>query len=1084
MLTGSFTHYGHTLTLRGYDIAGTVHLLGSSDSRDYENKRYFDAGFDLNGDHIPSDWSDGLIININQSRIKVQKDTYKDMVGKDVHNEVNKPVFSDLGSIVRGLKSACVPTRRKDFNGISYGHESYIPEMTYTYDIDGHTVELTQGEITSMSYISDDGEVSLELREDPDALNFTFPFLESSYDIRIDLSMFSRPVENFGAFAVADDGFISLNDIVSSNPDKSFSWLFDRKYVVATPDNFLDLVKDLAAHKGVIAFDTETTGLKMTFRSAEGIGDTLVGMVFSKSEGESYYFPIAHNYIKNIAPDEEIPYVMERYFKPLLEKKRFVGHNISFDWKTMYTYGIVTNFVADTLNAFRLTLWEKDNSMPLGLKSLSQQFLGRDSLELSDFISDGSWENYSFADLDEESTRLYACADTDNTLALWNYILDNRILEEYNATKVFEIETLFSMCIGYSEYFGMFADPDKMVELEDHLNEEVEKYRKLMVESVGHDFNPGSTKDLQKVIYDELGVPVTKRTAKGAPSTDKDTLKRLGSEENPDGSPKYPMVAYLLKYRENAQLISNFCKTFNTNSNDGFFHSSVRQFLNTGRASVNNPNYQSFNDAAKKYIEARHGYYMFDADFSSVEYRVLVSIAQEQALVDEFFDPDFDYHRRMASMLHGVPYESVTPKIRSQSKGLNFGIPYGMSVQGLAGRMFGDTSEGSIRKANYLYNKYFETQPKVRKFFDTTKANALTNGYSETFYGRRRYYDKRRQNVNSIRRAAGNHPIQGTAADLYKMGIGRLFLRLKERGWLGRVLIDGFVHDEVLIECHNSIDPATLLGLVKEALMVPNEGWCPLYIGAGFGRSWYDAKKIELPVQVQNSIIEAGKVDWWDGDADKLGPWAIGVINGYKLQRMKDYFSNPDNEGKKLPPTELGFITELLESVSKGESIDGFSPGDPGDSGGVEVKPTDNLYDELIEFARVFALHEGIADFVSIPEESEGVPEDFGPGKVTADDISFEEEDEMPIIAATAINNGAVTKMEHNALYIADYKNTLGEAWVKAVNRALKSNPGSYNVYLVDEKTYEIKQLNGLTAAPRTAAELIRNRGVLRRLAR
>lgn len=946
MLVGSFTYMGHTLRLKIHDISNVFYITAYADSMD--TALFYDDGVDIDGEVYMPGWRHtGLLMRCGVSRISIKEDYELDGSGTKHKNQINKEAFRELGSVLRSMKNGGTPKNRLGET------DTYSAMRAYSYDVQGHHLVIAQGEVKELSYRTEtfsapsegsekpEGYVSGSVRGEGTSLELStvsndgqvLDYFKGGHGLAVTVDLFSETTPDLGIMDMRDGSeYFTVDEVIAMNSGKNYSWMKERDYSIVTPETLEATCRRIYSAKGIVAFDTETTGLNINFRSREGYGDTLVGMVFTIREhgkNVTFYFPVAHKLLENIASDEKMDHTIEKYFRPILEKKDLAVHNASFDWKVMYLYGININAVIDTLTLTRLTLWNDDTSIPLGLKNLANRLLGRDSFELDDFV-EGEWDyNSSFDDLPRETVKYYACADTDNTMDIAIYYEENKTLRRYEAEKVFDIEVLLSRAIGYSEYFGMYADPDDVDSLSKELESTAEMHMKRMVDLIGHEFNPRSPKQLGEVLFTELGIEPIKYTPSGNPSADKSTLKILAAKEKPDGTPMYPFIEELQGYRTAAQLKSNFCDPFEQLSNDGFFHSSVQQFLETGRVSTTKPNYQSFNDEVKKHIIPRDGFYMFDTDFSSIEYRVLVSIAGEQSLVDRFFDPDFDYHRQMAALLHGIPYESVTPELRGASKGLNFGIPYGMTVVGLAERMFGDSSDENVAKAQRLYNKYFDVQPAVRKFFDDTKDLAVGQGYNSTFFGRRRYYDKRKNKINRIRRQAGNHPIQGTAADLYKFGIGRLFLEIFRRGYQGRILINAFVHDEVVIEVHKSINPSELMSIVSNAMMPKIEGWCPLYIGAGFGRSWYEAKSTELPVQIQQKLMSTN-LDFWSGDVEELVTWENKMIRQHALDSVTGFLYRvegqnnglEDVEETVLPPAEMGYLVDALHALKAGHVED------------------------------------------------------------------------------------------------------------------------------------------------------------------
>lgn len=955
MLAGFYREGEHTISLRGYDMSDTFVFYLSCPL--HETRKFIDKGIliedDDGGTLYPAKWDD-LYISIGPGFISASCYTVEEG-GKVYKNQLNSNFLSRLGSLIRGMKMSCYTSNREDAFDLVAG--SFNPKKTVLYNIpDRGTVSLKMNNVLSMHVGDDDSDVQLSLEEDGTYELKVNKLTNRQHKFKLELAEYEPETNDDGwDFDMGDEVF-SLADIIERNPHKSYVWLNDRKYYIVTEQDAMERVcKKIWNHKGVVSFDTETTGLNITFKSRQGQGDRLVGMVFSIEEGEAWYFPVAHKKIKNICNPTNENYIIEKYFKPILEKKDILCHNGAYDWKVMYIYDIFVNLVHDTLILFKLSLWNDDHGLGLGLKNLAHVILNRDSFELSDFVS-GKWGSgdVKFWDLPYESVKYYACPDTDSTLGLYNYAVKENLFDKYNMRKVYEIEVAFSIVKAYQEFYGHCADVDRATELEEEIKRVKEEEYAEMVKIVGHDFNPRSSKDLVKVMFEELGYPVIFKTDTGNPSAGKKALKWYMEKTDVDGNPVYPFAHHLKLWKDNAQLESNFINVMGElATDDGFMFSEVQQFLETGRVSVKNPNYQSYNDTVKHYIIPREGYYMMDSDYSSVEYRILASMAGQQNLIESFKDPDTDYHALQASRMFGVPYELVTKELRSQAKGVNFGLPYGMADPSLGEHIFGTRSAENTLKAKKLRRLYFEGQENVEKFFIDARADGVKNGYSETHFGRRRTFDKRKKDRGSIERESGNHRIQGTAADIYKLAMVRLLTKIRKLGWLGKVLISAFVHDECVLEVHKSIDPAVMLSVLRECMMVEIQGWCPLYIGAGFGTNWYDAKKTEIPVQVQDIMVdtwgETG-LDWWDGDTEKLFYWEVGLINDYKRDRVINYLKDEGNWGKVLKPVENGFAHEVLEEILKGRHVDGVVTKD--------IKPMKDTVDNLEQFCKAFGLEE------------------------------------------------------------------------------------------------------------------------------
>lgn len=924
MLTGYFKFGEYTVNLRGYDFGNSVSMYLSCPLT--KTQSLIDMGTKVGtGDDsviYPPRWRD-LYLLVASNKIRVLCDLVVEDK-KNYKNTINKPFFAKLGGIINGMKASCRKENREDL--LEAMSEQYYPNKVLNYIIpDKGKVSLDMHTLRYLEYKVDDLE--LVLKEDDSFDEQIYPRHKVFNDVQLDLSDFiEEQEEDYWSFS--EDKIFTVSEIIERNPHKNYVWLKGRKYhIIKTQEQLESVCKKIWKFNGVVAFDTETTGLFVNVTSRYGVGDKLVGMVFSIKPGEAWYFPVAHKKIKNICPPDKLKMYLDKYFKPILEKKQILCHNGSFDWRVMYIYDIFMNLVHDLFCMLHLTLWNDHRSMELGLKPLTSQFLNRDSFELSDFVVGKFGDTVKFWDLDEESVKYYACPDTDNDLELFYYFMKEDILSKYNAKKVYEIEMGFSQVIAYQEFYGHCVDVDNLEALVKDIQTTIEESYKKMVEIVGHDFNPKSSKDLPQVLYEELKLPILGRTDSGNPCTDKDIRKEFLKMYDDSGELRYPIIKYLDEYLNARQLESNFTKNIDKfATEDGLMFSSVKQFLETGRVSISKPNYQSYNDVVKKYIIPRTGYYALDADYSSVEARIMCSMAGCKNMINKLKDPDADYHTLKASDMFSVPYELVTPKLRKMSKGVNFGILYGLGDPNLGVNLFGSKTPENTRKAKHQKELYYKGMDELKSFIDYSRSTGVENHFSETYFNRRRYYDPRRVDKDKIERQSCNARIQGTAADLYKIAMVKLFYEIKNRGLMGKILISAFVHDECFLEVHKSLDPAYVLKMLRECMMINIDGWCPLFIGCGFGRNWYEAKKTEIPVQVQEYIVntyaETG-LDFWDGDTSKLYEWQVRTINDYKRDRVINYLKNENNWGKVFNPVENSLAHEVMGEVKSGRSVDG-----------------------------------------------------------------------------------------------------------------------------------------------------------------
>lgn len=714
----------------------------------------------------------------------------------------------------------------------------------------------------------------------------------------------------------------TIEDVIQANPDKNTAWILDQEYHIVTDETLEDVIKMFNEHDGMIAYDTETSGLNINFKSRTNEADQLVGVVLSRKSGEGYYFPLQHKLFPNLCGGDHF-YFMDRYMRPILENKQIICHNLKFDWKVAYIYDINVNCVYDTMLAFGVTKRYEEETYALGLKDLTKNILGRDSFELSDFVMGGSFgdSEIAFWDLPYELVRQYAPADTDNTYALYEFLEKEDMLNKYNAKKVFEMEITFAKAVAYSEFYGYHIDVEHIPELNNKIVGEMERCKKEMFAIAGEEFNPNSPAQLVNIMYDKLNVEQVGEKR----STDKETLKTLASRTNPDGSPKYPFVKLLKTYRDNESIYKNFLKRLpEFATTDGYIFPDVLQIgTNTGRVSVKNPNYQGYNDIVKHYVVPRQDYMHFDSDFAQIEQRVLVSYAsimfndyESLALLKDFDDPDMDYHQYQAARMFNVPYASVTKAMRQQSKGINFGLPYGMGDSSLGARIFGERTPENTKKAEKLRQKFFQGQELIQEFFEEVRNTGVEKGYTETQWGRRRYYHKGVFSVAEIRRQAGNHAIQGTAADLYKKAVNNMFERICKEGWLGKVLINGFIHDEMLMEVHKSINPYYFFKVWRDEFEVRPEHYCKLYAGAGVGKCWYDAKKLDLhPLYIQEIIDTYKEGMPWNEDIEEfLNAVKVG-FKDHKLKRVKDYMVDETVQGEVIKPAISALLGDEIENI-------------------------------------------------------------------------------------------------------------------------------------------------------------------------
>ena len=904
----------------------------------------------------------------------------------------------------------------------------------------------------------------------------------------------------------------TVDEVVASHPDKNFGWIRDR-----IAEGAFHIVKDVTLVKVIeqlkrdyeeakykyVALDTETTGLDFTFRCFTGQGSEVVGFVIAAKPGTSYYFPIGHKKIPNLCGGD-INVLIEKYLKPLLEKWNVVCHNNEFDWMACYSHGLVLNTVMDTMVILRKTLVAVDPTLPYGLKGATEMFLKRDSPELDDLCKNGDFNSVgaTFADLPEELVAFYACPDADNTLSLMYWFIESGLMDKYNAWRCCENDSKFTSVIAYSRFYGQMLDLSSLPKLREYYGAELEKAQAKLYSFLRETlpktydlsgYKPSSGDMNKKIAYDILKYPVQLDASTKRPTLNKQAIKVLSSKTDSDGKPLYPFVALLKDVRDTQRIFDAFLKEENIKKNyasDGVAHSRVDQFKVTGRLGTSGPNYQGYADIVKQHIIARPGYAMYDFDYSSKENWVIAVLSKEESLMDMFRDWRNDYHRFQASRMHGILQEQVTPDLRGESKGIVFGINYGMSDASLGERLFRERTPANTSKAAAKRELFFSFQPNVRKWFDNNVATAMNHGYSETVFGSRRFYDSRKVNAGQIRRYALNHPIQGSAADIYKAGMVDLLEQIKANGYLGKFLLSGFIHDEGIFEVDKSIHPHIVLGMLRRSLRMDFGTGCFVNIGFGIGKSWYEAKKTEWPVGMQELLENRIDAYAWDGDVDKYIEYTHDQIHRFNAYDVCEMLKRPTYYGgvfpiaymlemqnfilpelkEKLPLVSKFFNVDLEELIKKKEnsSAKEFS--------GYLTKLFITLHiKERLELFKVLVLGYDKTLWDGIPEgietkfidltEVEEVKKTDAVDDYLQEQERKEKERQVRLIKNQISDFGIRLDMDRKIVYLYHSPKVLDLLRKIFADQGVANVDGGYKVRVYDEKTDNIQELAGYSVA-------------------
>lgn len=598
-----------------------------------------------------------------------------------------------------------------------------------------------------------------------------------------------------------------------------------------------------------------------------------------------------------------------------------------------------------------------------------------------------------FSYMDYDGTRVYAPTDGDVTLGLFLMYKRDMMQNHKNQEYIYNVEVIVACAIAYMEFYGHRIDEEKIVAVRDQTKakiacieseirqlvnyaseseltaynnlkeamknfeeadkhgtfEEREKTNALTLEAVEvlknaiaanteHELNLASPSQVAELFYDVLEIPFSGEKK----SVAKKEIKGLMKMKDEEGNPKYPVVHMYSEYKKLDTLMTKFFDCLWTYQYPGglIFSSFGQISTATGRMSCSKPNAQQYPKAVTGIVVPRPGYVMMDADYSQIEYRVLTALAGNDGLAKLFSDPDSDYHTLMASMMYGVDYASVTPKMRSDAKSFNFGIPYGMGLGSLAILLTGMNNATTRSEAAEKYEKYFENQPKTRKFFDQVKEMAQVNKYTKTFWSRYRYYSftDADGNENSAKKAAalrqaGNAVIQGTAADIFKISVARNFMYIRENNLFGDLLIVNMIHDEQLFEVNASkLNMQRVLRDVGINMQFKVEGFPPLYIGAGIGPAWAKAKgkMAEIhPMLLEQLSREADTIPLKHPDGEGPTPKEIldyfaNRVLEFRKQKIRSYVTDPENFGKDLHPA-IGNLLNLQFTYGHDKDKEGYS---------------------------------------------------------------------------------------------------------------------------------------------------------------
>lgn len=609
------------------------------------------------------------------------------------------------------------------------------------------------------------------------------------------------------------------NEEKKSNLESLNSLSYDYQ-LIDTEEKRNEIIKKLLTSE-ILALDTETTG-------TDPMDAELVGMSFSITENQAFYVPVPAE------REEAIKIVRE--FEPVFknEKSLKVGQNIKYDMLVLQNYGIeVRGKLFDTMVAHYVLQPELRHNMDY----LAEIYLHYQTIHIEELIGPKGKGQKNMRDLSPQEVYLYACEDADVTLKLKN-ILEQE-LKKNDAEKLFyEIEMPLVPVLVNIESNGVRLDAEALKQSSEHFTTRLQSIEKEIYTLAEGEFNIASPKQVGEILFDKLKiVEKAKKTKTGQYVTSEEVLESLRN--------KHDIIGKILEYRGLKKLLSTYIDALPQliNPKTGRIHTSFNQTVTaTGRLSSSNPNLQNIpirdedGKEIRKAFIPDDGCSFFSADYSQIELRIMAHLSEDKNMIDAFLS-GYDIHAATAAKIYKVDIKEVTADMRRKAKTANFGIIYGISVFGLAERMNVDRKE-----AKELIDGYFETYPQVKSYMDKSIQVAREHGYVETIFHRKRFLPDINSRNAVVRgyaeRNAINAPIQGSAADIIKVAMARIYERFKAEGLKAKMILQ--VHDEL-----NFSVPAKEKEIVEQVVIEEMEKayrmHVPLKADCGWGTNWLEA---------------------------------------------------------------------------------------------------------------------------------------------------------------------------------------------------------------------------------------------------
>ncbi len=590
--------------------------------------------------------------------------------------------------------------------------------------------------------------------------------------------------------------------------------------LVDTEEDMLKL-RDFFMTKSFLSLDTETT-------STNTIDAELVGLSFSVSENEAFYVPVP--------ADRQQAQNIVNIFKPVYEQPSIlkIGQNIKYDMEVLANYGVeLAGEMFDTMLAHYLLQPEQRHNMD----DMAETYLGYRTIHIDELIGPKGKGQKSMRDLPPEEVYEYAAEDADVTLKLKN-LLEPK-LKEAGVWQLFsEVEMPLVRVLASMERNGVRLDTDSLKETSQILTARINDIEQEIYRLAGEEFNIASPRQVGEILFGKMKiVEKPKKTKTGQYVTSEEVLQQLRG--------KSEIVGKILEHRGLKKLLGTYVDALPklVNPRTGHIHTSFNQTVTaTGRLSSSDPNLQNIpvrgedGKEIRKAFVPEEGCLFFSADYSQIELRVMAHLSGDENM-QEAFREGYDIHAATAAKIYHETMDSVTRDQRTRAKRANFGIIYGITVFGLAERL-----DISRKEAAELIDGYFATFPRVAEYMEKAKAEAREKGYAETLMHRRRYLPDITSHNATVRgfaeRNAINAPIQGTAADIIKIAMVRIYDRFKRENIRSKMLLQ--VHDELNFSVYPD-EKERVEHIVLEEMQNAYPLDVPLVADCGWGANWLEA---------------------------------------------------------------------------------------------------------------------------------------------------------------------------------------------------------------------------------------------------